>query len=132
MSPAPSLAQQNDDGDEMDAEPMGQCMASLEPHECEERCPSFETCFIAAGGGRLYYQVEDQRFDCDGLECGEASQRLSDYCCERGEFAPESGGGGGGGCSLAPGSGTTEHPGAWLITLASAALVGARRRRVRQ
>jgi hypothetical protein len=68
------------------------------PHDCPERCPSFDTCFVPAGDGRLYYRVGEQRFDCDGLDCTAALVSLGDYCCERGEFAPDSDDGCG--CSL--------------------------------
>jgi hypothetical protein len=75
----------------------GECTASRDPPECAERCPSFDTCYIDAGEGQLYYRVNDQRFDCAGLDCREASASLGDYCCRRGEFAPSRGGGG---CSM--------------------------------
>jgi hypothetical protein len=104
----------------------GDCTPSAQPHECAERCPSFDTCFVATGGGQLYYRVDDQRFDCVGLECAMASQTLGDYCCQRGEFAP--GKGGDGGCAQA----SAPRPAA-LPWLAAAALVsvGLRRRRRR-
>jgi len=78
---------------------VGQCTASEEPHECADRCPSFDTCFIAGGDGQLYYQVGEQRFDCKGLECGAATTALGDYCCQRGEFAPRRDDDGGG-CNI--------------------------------
>ena len=83
----------------LDAGEPGDCTPSPEPHECAERCPSFDTCYIE-DDAQLYYRVEGERFECDGLDCAAASTRLGDYCCERGEYAP-SRGGGGGGCTLA-------------------------------
>jgi hypothetical protein len=71
-----------------------------EPHECADRCPNVDTCFIQEEG-QLYYLADDRRFDCDGYDCTAANQTLLDYCCERGEFAPERSNDGGG-CSLAP------------------------------
>jgi hypothetical protein len=81
-----------------DAGEEGECMPGGQPSECADRCPSFDTCYIAEGDGQLYYRVDDQRFDCDGLECRGASATLGDYCCRRGQFAPSRGGGGG--CAL--------------------------------
>jgi hypothetical protein len=120
------LAQNGSSTSQADAGP-GDCTASAEPHECAERCPSFDTCYVAAGGGRLYYRVEDQRFECKGLECGAASQALGDYCCERGEFAPNQGGGDG--CALAapPRAASLQ----WIVTAAVAASVALMRRRER-
>jgi hypothetical protein len=78
-----------------DAGEQGDCTPSREPHECADRCPSYDTCFIEAGDGQLYYRVENQRFDCDGLDCAAASVELGDYCCQRGDYAPSHGDGGG-------------------------------------
>ena len=76
------------------------------PDECTDRCPTFYTCPTEtdAGDPALYYSVDGQRFDCDGLKCETAATQLQDYCCQRGKFAPS--GDDGGGCALAP------HPGA--------------------
>jgi hypothetical protein len=83
-----------------DAGEPGDCTPSSGPHdECPERCPSFDTCYIE-DELQLYYRVEGERFECDGLDCTAASTQLADYCCQRGEYAP-SHGGGGGGCALA-------------------------------
>lgn len=81
-----------------DAGQSGDCTPSREPHECAERCPSFDTCYIDEGDGQLYYRVMNERFECDGLDCTAASTRLGDYCCRRGDYAPSRGGGG---CTLA-------------------------------
>jgi len=117
-----------------DAGDSGDCMPSREPHECAERCPSFDTCYIAEGDGRLYYRVMSERFDCDGLDCTAASTELGDYCCQRGDYAPSRGGGGG--CALAPTStgGRSELPGvvAGASLGALARLVVRRRARARQ
>ena len=59
--------------------------------ECPDRCPMFATCSVGSSMGqglRLYYRVDEQRFDCAGLNCEAAVSELGDYCCERGEFAP--------------------------------------------
>jgi len=80
----------------------------------------FATCFVAAAMGQeahLYYRVEEQRFPCDGLDCVAAAERLGDYCCERGEFAPSKDDGGG--CELSPGgvaadAGGSESAAPWL------------------
>jgi hypothetical protein len=85
-------------GAAVDAGEPGECEPSPEPHQCAERCPSFDTCYIE-DEAQLYYRVEGERFQCDGLDCVAASAQLSDYCCERGEYAPSRGGGGG--CALA-------------------------------
>jgi hypothetical protein len=120
------LAQNGSSTSPADAGP-GDCTRSAEPHECAERCPSFDTCYVAAGGGRLYYRVEDHDFECEGLECSAASQALGDYCCERGEFAPDQGGGDG--CALAD---PRRRPSLeWIGTAAAAASVALRRRRER-
>lgn len=101
-------------------------MAGLAPHECAERCPSYDTCYIASSA-ELYYQVGDQRFACDGLDCDAASRELGDYCCERGQFAPGSNeSGGGGGCTLAD---TGRSPPTGAAGLALAVVIGAARRR---
>jgi hypothetical protein len=84
-------------GAALDAGAAGDCTRSPEPHECAERCPSFDTCYIE-DDAQLYYRVERERFECDGLDCAAASIRLGDYCCQRGEYAPSRGGGGG--CAL--------------------------------
>lgn len=98
---APSLAQ--DGGAGADPLPSGECMSSREPHQCAERCPSFDTCLVA-GDEQLYYQVGEQRFDCVGYDCGAANESLSDYCCQTGELAPpppeQSEEDEGGGCTL--------------------------------
>jgi hypothetical protein len=113
-----------------DAGEAGQCTASLEAHECADRCPSFDTCFIDEGDGRLYYRVKGERFNCAGLDCTAASVELGDYCCQRGEYAPSHGGGGG--CSLAgalPSPAAAGAGGGAQLALAVAAglLLGARR-----
>jgi hypothetical protein len=93
----------------LDAGEAGECTPSPEPHECAERCPSFDTCYIE-GEAQLYYRVEGERFQCDGLDCAAASAQLGDYCCQRGEYAPSRGGGGG--CALAvPVPSATPAPG---------------------
>jgi hypothetical protein len=99
LSFAQPAAAQGGQGGGSGREPVGQCTPSREPHECADRCPSFDTCFIAGGDGQLYYQVDEQRFDCDGLVCEAAIGELGDYCCERGAFAPPSQDEGGG-CSM--------------------------------
>ena len=83
----PAVAQAQGAGGQR-GESEGECMPSGEPLECADRCPMFETCYIDDGDGQLYYRVDDQRFDCDRLDCREASTTLADYCCERGQFAP--------------------------------------------
>ena len=103
---APSLAQNGGAG--ADPLPSGECMSSREPHACGARCPSFDTCLVA-GDEKLYYQVDEQRFDCVGFDCRAANESLSDYCCQTGEFAPpppeENEEDEGGGCALAGGAG---------------------------
>jgi len=74
------------------------CMPSRAPHECSDRCPDYDTCFVP-DEARLFYQVGDERFECDGLDCAAASVTLGDYCCRRGEYAPDSDDGGG--CTVA-------------------------------
>src|SRR5262245_19052924 len=86
-------AQAADAGDE------GGCTANQLQLECPERCPNYTTCFIDEGQGQVYYRVDRERFYCDGLVCEAARQELDDYCCQRGEYAPSSGGGCG--CRLA-------------------------------
>jgi MYXO-CTERM domain-containing protein len=105
-------AQNAPDEDEPSEGEEADCMPSREPHECSDRCPNFDTCFVAADA-QLYYRVDDERFDCEGLDCAAASVTLGDYCCRRGEYAPDSGGGGG--CTVAP-----EDPGASLASGAAA------------
>jgi hypothetical protein len=78
----------------------GATCQSATPVECPERCPMFATCSVGSSTGpslRLYYRVDDQRFDCDGLKCEAALAELGDYCCERGKFAPSDDDGG---CAL--------------------------------
>ena len=110
----------------------GDCTPSRGAHECADRCPSFDTCYIDDGDGQLYYRVMGERFDCDGLDCTGANERLGDYCCQRGDYAPSRGGGGG--CGLtAAGVNAAEPDGtapAWLGALAglSVAACGVRRR----
>jgi hypothetical protein len=86
-----------DDEDEPSESERAECMPSRAPHECSDRCPDYDTCFVS-DEARLFYQVGEQRFDCDGLDCAAASVTLGDYCCQRGEYAP--GSNGGGGCTL--------------------------------
>lgn len=113
-----------------DAGEPGDCTRSPEPHdECPERCPSYDTCFIL-DEGQLYYRVDAERFECDGLECRAASERLGDYCCRRGQFAPSENGSGGCGCRLGGADARPERSGAasglpWLGMLA--VLAGRRR-----
>lgn len=108
-------------------EPVGQCMASGAPEECADRCPSFDTCFIARSD-QLYYRVGEQRFDCKGLDCVAATQELADYCCQRGKFAPSTDGDGGG-CNISPGRGPAPSVVGGWFALALAA-VATRHRRV--
>jgi hypothetical protein len=99
--------------------------------ECPERCPTFDTCYLASSGD-LYYRVDEQRFDCDGLDCNAAKLRKDDYCCQRGEFAPDDDDGG---CALpsAPGaeSGDSGGSATWLgvaVGIGALGLARARRR----
>jgi hypothetical protein len=72
------------------------CMPSAGPEECQDRCPSFDTCTVLTSRGdldHLYFKLDDQLFQCDGLDCNGAAQSLDDYCCQRGEFAPSKDGG---------------------------------------
>ena len=78
-----------------------ECMPSRQAHECSDRCPNYDTCFVS-DDGLLYYRVGEQRFDCDGLDCSGASETLGDYCCRRGEFAPDTDDDGG--CTVAAGA----------------------------
>lgn len=108
-----------------------ECMAAV-PQECPERCPSFDTCFLDQPA-RLYYRVDAQRFDCDDLDCEAAALRMADYCCQRGEFAPDEDDGDGG-CAL-PGTPGEHSAGgtAWLgVALGVGALSLGRVRRRRQ
>jgi hypothetical protein len=121
-------------------EPGAQCTS--EPHEeCPDRCPTFASCFVAAAMGReahLYYRVDEQRLACDGLDCVAAAERLADYCCERGEFAPSKDDGGG--CELsragvAANAGGSESAAPWLglgLGLCAAGVGRYRRRRARR
>lgn len=117
------------------------CNPGGQPSECTDRCPSFDTCFIDAAMGqpaRLYYRIDDQRFDCNGLVCEAAVLQMADYCCQRGEFAPEEGGGDGG-CALraagwSPDLGSGSEA-TWLglgMGLAALGVGRARRRRQQQ
>lgn len=113
----------------------GECTPSREPHECAERCPSFDTCYIE-DDAQLYYRVEGERFECDGLDCDAASVQLGDYCCQRGEYAPSKGGGGGGcwlaaGASRAPSSPGERSNAPGLCLAALGLLVAGRRFRTR-
>jgi hypothetical protein len=111
-----------------DAGEAGDCTRSPEPHECAERCPSFDTCYIE-DEAQLYYRVGSERFDCEGLDCDAASTQLGDYCCERGEYAPSRGGGGS--CWLAsPVARAPAGPGLCLAALGL--LVASRRARGRR
>lgn len=97
----PSLASAQaapDDEDEPSESEQADCMPSRAPHECSDRCPDYDTCFVS-DESRLFYQVGEERFDCDGLDCAAASVTLGDYCCRRGEYAPDPDGGGG--CTVA-------------------------------
>jgi hypothetical protein len=115
-----------------DAGERGACTRSPAPHdECPARCPTYDTCIIDEGR-QLYYRVDGERFECDGLDCRAASDVLADYCCSRGQFAPSEKGKGGGGCSLGGAGSIPERSAlasgsAWLGTLA-VLLVGRRRR----
>jgi hypothetical protein len=112
----------------------GASCTSAAPQECPDRCPMFATCSVgsSAQGVRLYYRVDDQRFDCDGVNCAAALADLGDYCCERGKFAPSDDDGG---CTL-PGAGAGEGSDgtAWLSVgfgLCAAGFGLVRRRRAR-
>lgn len=108
-----------------------ECMSEA-PRECPERCPSFDTCFLAGGMGqpaRLYYRVEGQRFDCDGLDCVAAAEQMADFCCQRGAFAPDDDDDDGG-CAL-PGGAASGSSGAWLGVVLGIGLLGLGRRRLR-
>jgi hypothetical protein len=112
----------------------GASCTSASPEECPDRCPMFATCSVGSSeqGVRLYYRVDDQRFDCDGLNCAAALAELGDYCCERGKFAPSDDDGG---CAL-PGAGAGEGSDgtAWLSVgfgLCAAGFGLVRRRRAR-
>jgi hypothetical protein len=120
-------------------DPGAVCNTSEAQPECPERCPTFASCFVAMGQNPyLYYRVDDQRFDCDGLKCDSAVAKLADYCCERGEFAPSKDDGGG--CMLPPGgvaadAGGSESSAPWLAVGFGLCVAGVgryRRRRARQ
>lgn len=108
--------------------------------ECPDRCPMFATCLVNGTRGqepRLYYRVEEQRFDCVGLDCdSSAVKQLADYCCERGEFAPDEKDDGGG-CTLPGGGaagGSSDGLAPWLgvgLGLCATGLGLYRRRRAR-
>lgn len=106
----------------------GDCTPSRGAHECAERCPSFDTCYIDEGEGQLYYRVMGERFECDGLDCSAANEQLGDYCCQRGEYAPSRSGGGG--CALTT-SGDASEPArdVRLGVLAALLVVAGRARR---
>jgi hypothetical protein len=102
--------------------------------ECPDRCPTFNTCTAETDAGdlALYYSVDDQRFDCDGIKCEVAASQLQDYCCQRGAFAPSSDDGGG--CALAPHPGTARSGAAssenvWACLGVGVGLFARRRRR---
>ena len=114
-----------DDEDEPSESEQADCMPSRAPHECSDRCPDYDTCFVS-DEAQLFYRVGEERFDCDGLDCAAASVTLGDYCCRRGEYAPDSNGGGG--CTLqaeAPGAGAPVGAAA----LGALAVLAARRKR---
>jgi hypothetical protein len=80
---------------------------------------------------RLYFRVDEQRFECDGLVCASAVTQLADYCCQRGEFAPSDDDGG---CTLPPGGvaadgSSSESLAPWLGLGLCATAVGLYRRR---
>jgi len=100
------------------------CTPSRQPHECSDRCPSYDTCLVPEAE-QLYYQVGEERFDCDGLDCAAASVTLGDYCCRRGAFAPDEDDGGG--CTVAPGG--PQHLAGALAAVAALVVFGVRRRR---
>jgi MYXO-CTERM domain-containing protein len=110
-----------------DAGDEGSCTASQLPLECPDRCPSYTTCFIDEGEGRLYYRVQEERFECDGLVCDDAKRELDDYCCQRGDYAPSRGGGG---CSVAPAGAASRGELAAALVSGALLLAGRRRRRV--
>lgn len=113
----------------------GASCTSAAHDECPDRCPMFATCSVGSSMGqslRLYYRVDEQRFDCEGLNCEAAASELGDYCCERGKFAPSDDDGG---CAL-PGAGAGEGSDgtAWLSVgfgLCAAGFGLVRRRRAR-
>jgi hypothetical protein len=114
----------------------GASCTSAAHEECPDRCPMFATCSVGSSMGqslRLYYRVDEQRFDCDGLKCEAAASELADYCCERGKFAPSDDDEGG--CAL-PGAGVVEDSDStrWLSVafgLCAASFGLYRRRRAR-
>jgi MYXO-CTERM domain-containing protein len=117
------------DAPESEPEPapdLGECSPS-DHIECPERCPSFDTCYAAGqdGEGQIAYAVDDLVFECEGVDCLEASRRLDDYCCERGEFEPSSGGG----CSLGAPAPAPGPAALAALGLAGVAGAGWRRRR---
>lgn len=110
------------------------CMPGAGPADCQDRCPSFDTCTVLTSSGQidhLYFKLDDQVFQCAGLDCGSAAQSLDDYCCQRGEFAPSKDGGG---CTLPDGASAarvsesgsaTNHAllGVWGVLLAGALIM---------
>jgi hypothetical protein len=114
----------------------GASCTSAAHEECPDRCPMFATCSVGSSMGqslRLYYRVDEQRFDCEGLNCEAAASELGDYCCERGKFAPADDDDGG--CAL-PGAGVGDDSAStpWLsvgVGLCAAGFGLYRRRRAR-
>ena len=116
-------------------DPGASCISAAH-EECPDRCPMFATCSVGSSMGqslRLYYRVDEQRFDCEGLNCEAAVSELGDYCCERGKFAPSDDDDGG--CALpAAGVGEDSAGTPWLgvgFGLCAAGFGLYRRRRAR-
>jgi hypothetical protein len=56
------------------------------------RCADYRTCF-ASDTESTYYIADGRRFDCDGLECAQASAELDAFCCPRVDSDAGTGGG---------------------------------------
>ena len=55
--------------------------------DISEECPSIDACCSLSS---CYYEVDDEKFECDGTDCNDAAEDVVDYCTDTY----------GGGCSI--------------------------------
>ncbi len=88
---------------------------------CDD-CTSYETCFNSSTQS-LYYSVQGQRFDCDGYDCAQATERLQELCCDT-EPTPASTGTGSegddGGCAFVALGSRATRSASWALALLAA------------
>jgi hypothetical protein len=96
---------------------------------CDD-CTSYQTCFNSETES-LYYSVQGQRFDCEGYDCTQATERLQELCCDT-EPTPASSGksseGDDGGCAFVGLGSRATRSAPWALAVLAALSIRRKKR----